>query len=218
MKIIKDRQTLKGYFKKGCIPTEEQFAELIDSVPNITDDGQAVRTSEGWAFYPQPGNTLRFTLHDKEGAPAAWVLHLTPQKGLVIENAAGETVVELGQDKSISIPDQSPEPSPGSSTTGYLTLAADKEWHDIVSLEKKEFRMYDLFLLLYDPNTGACKTACATVYCLNTVECYIKSPQKHWWGWSGGVKLRWQTHDNQLCLQVRSKRRRTSGKIFCRIR
>ena len=74
MKIIKDRQTLKSYFKKGCIPTEEQFAELIDSVPNITDDGQAIRTSEGWAFYPQPDNTLRFTLHDKEGAPAAWVL------------------------------------------------------------------------------------------------------------------------------------------------
>ena len=197
MKIIKDRQTLKSYFKKGCIPTEEQFAELIDSVPNITDDGQAIRTSEGWAFYPQPDNTLRFTLHDKEGAPAAWVLHLTPQKGLVIENAAGETVVELGQDKSVNIPTRSPEPSTDSSTTGYLTLTADKEWHDIVSLEKKEFRMYDLFLLLYDPNTGACKTTCATIYCLNTVECYIKSPQKHWWGWSGCVGR--LTTTNSVC-------------------
>lgn len=217
MKIIKDRQTLKGYFKKGCIPTEEQFAELIDSVPNITDDGQAVRTSEGWAFYPQPGNALRFTLHDKEGAPAAWILHLTPQKGLVIENAAGETVVELGQDKRINIPSRNPEPNPGISTTVYLTLAADRKWHDIVTLEKKEFRMYDLFLLLHDPNTGTCKSTRATIYCLNAVECYIKSPRKHWWGWSGSVKLRWLTRDNKLCLQVRSKHLRNTGKIFCKI-
>ena len=35
MKELKDRKTLKGYFKKGSIPTEEQFAALIDSVPNI---------------------------------------------------------------------------------------------------------------------------------------------------------------------------------------
>ena len=41
MKELKDRKTLKGYFKKGSIPTEEQFAALIDSVPNIAEDGQA---------------------------------------------------------------------------------------------------------------------------------------------------------------------------------
>ena len=54
MKELKDRKTLKGYFKKGSIPTEEQFAALIDSVPNIAEDGQAVRTADGWSFYPRP--------------------------------------------------------------------------------------------------------------------------------------------------------------------
>ena len=44
MKELKDRKTLKGYFKKGSIPTEEQFAALIDSVPNIAEDGQAARS------------------------------------------------------------------------------------------------------------------------------------------------------------------------------
>ena len=34
-----DRQTLKSYFKKGRIPTEEQFAALIDSLHNIREDG-----------------------------------------------------------------------------------------------------------------------------------------------------------------------------------
>ena len=49
----KDRHTLKSYFQKGDVPTEEQFAELIDSVPNIVDDGEAVRTEDGWALYPR---------------------------------------------------------------------------------------------------------------------------------------------------------------------
>jgi len=34
-----NRITLKTYFQTGKVPTEAQFAELIDSVPNIVDDG-----------------------------------------------------------------------------------------------------------------------------------------------------------------------------------
>ena len=43
----KDRNTLKEYFRKGAVPTEEQFAGLIDSVPNLIEDGQVVRTATG---------------------------------------------------------------------------------------------------------------------------------------------------------------------------
>ena len=92
MKELKDRKTLKGYFKKGSIPTEEQFAALIDSVPNIAEDGQAVRTADGWSFYPETGKPLQIRLHDAENAPAAWTLCLTPEKGLAVRNAQGETV------------------------------------------------------------------------------------------------------------------------------
>lgn len=81
MEQHKDRKTLKGYFKKGSIPTEEQFASLIDSVPNIAEDGQAVRTSDGWSFYPEAGKPLQICLHEEEGKPAAWTLCLTPEKG-----------------------------------------------------------------------------------------------------------------------------------------
>lgn len=60
MKDTKDRKTLKGYFKKGSIPTEEQFATLIDSVPNIAEDGQAIRTTDGWSFFPEAGKPLQY--------------------------------------------------------------------------------------------------------------------------------------------------------------
>jgi len=32
------RTTLKGYFETGDIPSDSNFGDLIDSVPNITDD------------------------------------------------------------------------------------------------------------------------------------------------------------------------------------
>ena len=31
------RTTLKGYFETGEVPTQSEFAELIDGVPNLTD-------------------------------------------------------------------------------------------------------------------------------------------------------------------------------------
>lgn len=36
----RDRKTLKSYFQRGDSPTEDQFAELIDSVTNIHETGR----------------------------------------------------------------------------------------------------------------------------------------------------------------------------------
>ncbi len=35
---VQSRATLKGYFNAGDTPTEVQFTNLIDSIPNFTDD------------------------------------------------------------------------------------------------------------------------------------------------------------------------------------
>lgn len=56
---------------------------------------------KGWAFHPKTGGKMRVTLHETEGNPAAWTLELTPDKGLAIANEAGETLLELKQDKRI---------------------------------------------------------------------------------------------------------------------
>lgn len=228
MKDTKDRKTLKGYFKKGSIPTEEQFATLIDSVPNIAEDGQAIRTTDGWSFFPEAGKPLQIHLHDEEGKPAAWTLCLTPEKGLAVKNEHDEIVAELTQDKSINLPGKGKEerngstpvpvvPEPVKVENDYITLAADEEWHDLLTVTGNGFRMYDVFLFLHDSNTRANKETRATAVCIGSVNCRIRSPRKHWWGWSGGIRLRWQTEGNTLRLQARSKRYRSSGKIFCKI-
>lgn len=224
MKQTKDRNTLKGYFKKGSIPTEEQFAALIDSVPNLAEDSQAVRTAEGWSLYPEEGKLLQIRLHEAEDAPASWTLCLTPENGLAVKNAQGETVVELGQDKSVTLYGECIEPEPAPAPTpkpepGYVEIKADRRWTDLVQVPHGggNSRVYTVFALLRDPDLGAAGLTRATAICLGGSGWSVESRRRHWWGWSGGVKLRWQDKDGKACLQIRSRRGSPAGKIHCRV-
>ena len=202
-----DRHTLKSYFQKGDVPTEEQFAELIDSVPNIVDDGEAVRTEDGWALYPRKGGKLT----------------LTSDKGLAIKNEAGEALLELKQDKNIvlhaSVQQEGggdePEPDP----QDYLVIEADKKWATLKEITdiKESSRVYTVMALYRDREFGICKLTRAIAICLNNVEQWVESPRKHWWGWSGYIRLRWQADRDKTYLQIRSTSNSYSGKIYCRV-
>lgn len=219
----KDRHTLKSYFQKGDVPTEEQFAELIDSVPNIVDDGEAVRTEDGWALYPRKGGKMGVSLHEAAGEPAAWKLTLTSDKGLAIKNEAGEALLELKQDKNIvlhaSVQQEGggdePEPDP----QDYLVIEADKKWATLKEItDIKEYsRVYTVMALYRDREFGICKLTRAIAICLNNVEQWVESPRKHWWGWSGYIRLRWQADRDKTYLQIRSTSNSYSGKIYCRV-
>ena len=220
---IKDRHTLKSYFQKGDVPTEEQFAELIDSVPNIVDDGEAVRTEDGWALYPRKGGKMGVSLHEAAGEPAAWKLTLTSDKGLAIKNEAGEALLELKQDKNIvlhaSVQQEGggdePEPDP----QDYLVIEADKKWATLKEITdiKESSRVYTVMALYRDREFGICKLTRAIAICLNNVEQWVESPRKHWWGWSGYIRLRWQADRDKTYLQIRSTSNSYSGKIYCRV-
>lgn len=219
----KDRHTLKSYFQKGDVPTEEQFAELIDSVPNIVDDGEAVRTEDGWALYPRKGGKMGVSLHEAAGEPAAWKLTLTSDKGLAIKNEAGEALLELKQDKNIvlhaSVQQEGggdePEPDP----QDYLVIEADKKWATLKEITdiKESSRVYTVMALYRDREFGICKLTRAIAICLNNVEQWVESPRKHWWGWSGYIRLRWQADRDKTYLQIRSTSNSYSGKIYCRV-
>lgn len=219
----KDRNTLKSYFQKGDVPTERQFAELIDSVPNIVEDGQMVCTEEGWAFYPGKDGKMRITLHEAEGKSAAWTLTLTPDKGLAIANEAGETLLELKQDKKIvlhaSVEQEISGTEPAPVPQDYQEIKADKCWKNLVEIAdmKEGSRVYTVIALYRDKDLGVCKLTRATAICLNSVEQWVESPRKHWWGWSGCIRLRWQADKDKTFLQIRSTSNSYSGKIYCRV-
>ena len=81
----KNRSELKSYFVKNSIPTESNFADLIDGMLNQQEDG----------ILKLPGDPLRITADDRQGlqkvinfyekiedANSAWSLQLNPRSDL----------------------------------------------------------------------------------------------------------------------------------------
>ncbi len=232
----KDRSTLKSYFKKGATPTEEQFAEWIDSTPNLAEDGQVQRTSTGWAFYPKQSGSMDIALYTEEPAaetePPIWSLTVTPEKKLIIKNTLGETVLETAQDKTATLHGNLTVKNEitaaayhieGGATPGgegYLTVPADKEWYNLpldISHEGFGCRVYCIYASFRQKGTGLCRLTRVTAIWLNRMEQRMESPEKHWWGWRGSIRFRWQMCDGKPCLQIRSKKQLPSGEIHCRM-
>nr|WP_129734247.1 hypothetical protein [Parabacteroides goldsteinii] len=223
---LKNRSTLKEYFKKGKVPTEEQFADLIDAVSNIAEDGQVVRTSTGWVFFPEQGDSLNIGFYPKTPAtstePPVWSVVVTPEKELLIKNEKDDTVIEITQDKTVTVhgdlkiegSEKPPLPE------DYISIPADKKWHDLpldISREGFGCRVYRIYASFRERGTGLCRLTRLTALWLNFLEQRIESPQKHWWGWSGGVRFRWYEENDTPCLQMRSKKRLPGGEVHCRI-
>lgn len=215
--IRQKREALKVFFQKGKVPTEEQFAELIDSMANIAEDGQVEQTATGWAFHPARNGRLDISLFTEEpednGTKPAWTISVTEDKRLVISNRDEEAVVEIAQDKTVTTHGgDTPKPT---SDDGYFTIPADKKWHDVpVDFTQEDFncRVFGLYAS-YNDDMEYCRLTRATVLWMNKMEQRIESPQKHWWGWSGCVRLRW---DGSSRLQIRTKKK-FGGEVQCRI-
>lgn len=214
----KDRNTLKAYFRKGEIPTEGQFAELIDSMTNLVEDGQIIRTATGWVFYPKQNGSLDISLYTEEVVAEAqlpvWLISVTPEKKLVIKNEQGDTVIEVGQDKSVVLY--------GDLTVDgkELIIPADKHWHNLpleTYSEGSGVCVYRIYASFCERGTGLCQLTRITAIWLNFMEQQIESGEKHWWGWSGGVRFRWQEVNGKPCLQMRTKKRLPSGEVHCMI-
>lgn len=221
-----NRNTLKEYFKKGKAPTEEQFAQLIDSIPNIVEDGQLTRTATGWSFFPEQSGGLTIGLHSEALVTGAeqpvWSVTVTPEKKLLIKNEHNETVIEMTQERvvtlygSLKIEGGEEPPLP----LDYINIPADKKWHDLpldISHEGSSCHVYHIYASFHERGTGLCRLTRITALWLNFLEQRIESAQKHWWGWSEGIRFRWYEVKGKPCLQIRSKKRLFHGEMHCRI-
>lgn len=167
----KDRETLKSYFRKGNVPTEEQFAALIDSVHNIREDGQTAVPEKDSPASPDPPETTR----------------------------------------------ESPE------TGDAMEIRADGYWHDLpveaaADMGAAGCRVYRLSACYLNRLSKSYSECGATASHSEGRKCRVCSPRKHWWGWSGHIKIRWQRRDGKLYLQMKCRNvQKGSENIFCRI-
>lgn len=237
---LKNRKILKEYFKKGNVPTENQFADLIDSVPNILEDGQVKRTDKGWTFYPDNGKPLQFSLYSSEGTSPSWTLVLNSGNGLELKNELGEIVMCIDQkmekrptDDTESddvnnvepnvVSEKVDEPENESSEKNIvdgLVFPADKNWYNVIEIasEKDSFEVFQVFAYMAEHESCDMKMTVANAYHHGSAICGIDCSRAHWWGWTGDLRLRWCIQEGKLCLQIRSKGQHITQKVYCCIK
>ena len=104
----RDRKTLKSYFQRGDSPTEDQFAELIDSVTNIHEDGKVTATaSDGVRLFPAGKSGVAATVFtddpDQGGSEPLWRIALDGENGLRIQDDKGKTVLTIDRDRNVTV-------------------------------------------------------------------------------------------------------------------
>ena len=237
---LKNREDLKEYFKKGCVPSEKQFAELIDSVPNILEDGQVKRTEKGWTFYPDNGKPLLFSLYPSKDTSPSWTLLLNSGNGLELKNESGETVMCIDQ-KLGKKPTEDKEPDDVNNIEPHIVpekvdepenkyseneiadshvFPADKNWYDVIEIasDSDSFEVFQLFAYMTENECSDMKMTVAHVYHHGVASWGIDCSRDHWWGWTGDVKFRWSMQEGKLCLQIRSKGQHIAQKLYCCIK
>ncbi len=123
----RSRESLKRYFREGALPSEDHFADLIDSMLNMSDEGFRKTVEHGFEVYsPQGHDALVSFFRDQEPERPAWRFDLGGARDALLVRgrdlpgqvegadgtATGQTspaLLCLDQDRRIGIGTESPQ-------------------------------------------------------------------------------------------------------------
>lgn len=142
---IKNKETLKNYFKKGGVVSEKHFIDLIDSSMNVIDDGISVDPKNGLRINPTGiFTTLISFFRKKSQKKADFTVHTNHNnvEGLSINNEDEQTLIKIKNDHKVGINTDNPKfeldvngtiaskSRIGTFATG--TVPTDGNWHKIL--------------------------------------------------------------------------------------
>lgn len=89
----KTRNELKAFFETGDLPTEQEFADFIDSVPNIETDGLGAWQSVSVLYSDFQPNASSVGLFDVFSVPAGY--QVSGLFGVLVSAFSGAPIAEL---------------------------------------------------------------------------------------------------------------------------
>lgn len=211
-----NRETLKGYFSNGKIPTGTQFGDLVDSMLNIVDDGMDRTEGNGLQLSPleEKGPVLEFYSDILDERPL-WEIRID-RKEEVLEVGTGDgqtPVLMLYPDRRVVL-NGSIEVTGSVAAAGFQgnyrrgEIPADGVWHDITDEDPggaSGCRAYQVIAGCGLKGKG--KYALAEV---TAMHCYGQHRRVYyrqsWFGMHfNRLKFRWQRERETWHLQLRSR-------------
>lgn len=207
------REILKEYFKTKKIPTGEQFADLIDSIPNIIEDGCVRSRDKGLILSPKGDKNTLFEIYPEELETdfsytvkrPCWSLVLDDDKNIQLLDANGMVVFSSATTKKENIQGKK------------LKIPADRNWHTL-QIEDSEIsqrmscRAYRIVGFYKHPRTNNYKFTEVNISHCNGKRLKLESPSKQWGTWFSMIKFRWVLRNREIYLQARSRRSKSQGK------
>lgn len=99
----RNRESLKRYFREGALPDEDHFADLIDSMLNMSDEGFRKTVEHGFEVYASLGHDALISFfRDQDPERPAWRIELGGARDalLVQGRAALQDADEAGNGKA----------------------------------------------------------------------------------------------------------------------
>ena len=142
---IKNRETLKNYFKKGGFATEKQFIDLIESSMNVVDDGITIKPKTGLKINPLGESSKLISFFKKNSQKEAeFSLDIdNVSEGLSFHGENDTSLMKIKKDGKIGI--NTVEPEYELEVEGTLgikrrvgiynkgSVPADGKWHSILT-------------------------------------------------------------------------------------
>ena len=92
----RSRESLKRYFREGALPDEDHFADLIDSMLNMSDEGFRKTVHYGFEVYASQGHdALLSFFRDQEPESPAWQIGLSGASDLLHVRGRPESGLDL---------------------------------------------------------------------------------------------------------------------------
>lgn len=214
---LQNRDTLKGYFRKGQLPTEGNFHDLIDSLLNKVDDGMSKTVDDGLMLSPmgESKKLISFYKSIEDKSPEWRIEIFEGESNLCVTNKLGETVSSFNENGRLGIKKEDPDSEldvngvvtqkgrAGSAFKGKVP--ADGNWHKIAT------GLNGCHLFEVVAGVGKKKTGKYALLHAIAVSTYGKSKNKinrtqaHYGVRSNRLQLKWTGTTYEYNLEIRTK-------------
>ncbi len=212
----RNRDTLKKYFEKGRLPSEEHFGDLIDSMLNMIDEGFDKTLDQGLKIYPSGDSEKYISFFGRTNKKSPlWSFNVNSKtKNFEIRDVEDKTVISISGEGRVGVGKDDPDYAldvqgtiAGEGRVGTFAhgcVPADGLWHDI--LEGLDgCRAFEVMAGVGKKHAGKYSLLHAVALSTFNSKDSIKSNTAYYGSRCNRLKLKWEaSEDHEYCLRIKT--------------